>query len=210
MNDYNPMNPEQDINRKYQWCIHTASRSSSNYKSLTESNWSLAGFIPCENNSHRLCYSPSKYLFYWRKPIINSLNFTPQKPRNHYRASPPSKSSFPPFKQSANSFQSHINIFNPISSPKSNSSTPALEVEENIVVEEDCNDFSNHCDDIQSLDAEASSPLCSINITHPIDLENLTHPPNINNPTSLSFFDTFNQNHDDFFSQSFLHQKKWR
>ena len=44
--DYNPMNPEQDTKQKYQWCIHSVSRSSHNFKALTDDKWSVAGFIP--------------------------------------------------------------------------------------------------------------------------------------------------------------------
>ena len=39
--DYNPMNPEQDTKQKYQWCIHSVSRSSQHFKTLTDDKWSV-------------------------------------------------------------------------------------------------------------------------------------------------------------------------
>jgi hypothetical protein len=167
MSNYNPMTPQEDTSSKFQWCIHTTNRSSSIFKSLIQDNWSLAGHLPVAVGPPTSL--SSKYLFYWRKHVKNIWD-TPVKVKT-------SKTSFPSFKLSKNSwnFKPAGNLNN---SPTSNCSTPALEVEENIVVNED--DDEN--DEKQSLDVlQPLSPLCNINF-NPSSHTNITQSPNINIP----------------------------
>ena len=108
------MNPEQDTKQKYQWCIHSVSRSSQHFKTLTDDKWSVAGFIATKDIS-----KSSNYLFYWRKPISNRNTFT----------TPFSFKPIIPTNVPAVGFNFNFSPKNKIT-PKSKCNTPAREVEE--------------------------------------------------------------------------------
>ena len=185
---YNPMIPEQDTKQKFQWCIHTVARSSHHFKTLTDDNWSIAGFIPSQSNTE-----PKHFLFYWRKLISNSNPFTSNKPFSF-------KPIIPTTTLPAVGFNFNFSPKNNFS-PKSKCSTPALEVEE----EEGLDSSENQ--EMDPLDVRPSSPLCSIDlqITNTTNDDRDVETPYWNNTYSTSpasFFDTQN----NFVS----HDKKWR
>lgn len=167
---YNPMNPEQDTKQKYQWCIHSASRSSHHFKTLTDDKWSVAGFVPTSSDNLK----SNNYLFYWRKPNsnINSnsnpFSFKPIIPTN----------TIPTV-----GFNFNFSPKNKIT-PKSKCSTPAREVEEE-------EGLSSENQEMAPLDLTPASPLCSIISNSSSDDE--TPYWNNNYTTPASFFDTQNK-----------------
>lgn len=181
--DYNPMNPEQDTKQKYQWCIHSVSRSSHNFKALTDDKWSVAGFIPAQTDNNGKATS-NNLLFYWRKPISNLNTFT----------TPFSFKPIIPTNVPAVGFNFNFSPKNKIT-PKSKCSTPAREVEEE-------EGLSSENQEMAPLELRPASPLCSIisNSSSDDDVENPYW--NNNYTTPASFFDTQN----NFVS----HDKKWR
>lgn len=181
--NYNPMNPEQDIKQKYQWCIHSVSRSSHNFKALTDDKWSVAGFIPAQTDNNGNAKS-NNLLFYWRKPIANLNTF----------ATPFSFKPIIPTNIPAVGFNFNFSPKNKIT-PKSKCSTPALEVEEE-------EGLSSENQEMAPLELRPASPLCSIvsNSSSDDDTENPYWNNNYTTPSS--FFDTQN----NFVS----HDKKWR
>ncbi len=163
--DYNPMNPEQDTKQKYQWCIHSVSRSSQHFKTLTDDKWSVAGFIPTKDIS-----KSSNYLFYWRKPISNLNTFT----------TPFSFKPIIPTNVPAVGFNFNFSPKNKIT-PKSKCSTPAREVEEE-------EGLSSENQEMAPLELRPASPLCSI-----VSSDDDESPYwNNNYTTPASFFDTQN------------------
>jgi hypothetical protein len=182
---YNPMNPEQDTKQKYQWCIHSISRSSHHFKALTDDKWSVAGFIPTAvATDNNLQTKSNNLLFYWRK--LNS-NYNASNPFSFKPIVP--TSSLP-----AVGFNFNFSPKNKIT-PKSKCSTPAREVEEE-------EGLSSENQEMAPLELRPASPLCSIlsNSYSDDDTENPYWNNNYTTPTS--FFDTQN----NFVS----HDKKWR
>jgi len=184
--DYNPMNPSQDTKQKYQWCIHSVSRSSQHFKTLTDDKWSVAGFIPTtvsvDNNEKP---KSNNLLFYWRKPNsnYNTHNHSSFKPIIHTNAH-------------ALGFNFNFSPKNKIT-PISKCSTPALEVEEE-------EGLTSENQEMAPLELRPTSPLCSIisNTNSDNDID-IPYWNNQNYSTSpASFFDTQN----NFVS----HDKKWR
>jgi len=183
---YNPMNPEQDTKQKYQWCIHSISRSSQHFKTLTDDKWSVAGFISTSSDKN---LKSNNYLFYWRKPI-SKFNTTTNNP---FSFKPIIPEYVPP-----DGFNFNFSPKNKIT-PKSKCSTPALEVEEE-------EGLTSENQEMAPLELRPSSPLYSIisnNSESENENENENPYWNLSYTTSpASFFDTQNN--------FILHEKKWR
>tara|TARA_X000000368_G_C22437999_1_gene453412 strand:- start:38 stop:469 length:432 start_codon:yes stop_codon:yes gene_type:complete len=124
-NNYNPMNPMQDTLQKYQWSVHTIKRSSSLFKHLNKDNWSCAGLV--NNNSDTFFHNETSLCFYWRKPIVNTDTF-----KNPFTT--PTNLTTPIITHPIFQFKGLNN------NSRSNCSTPAREVEEQIVCDDDDDD----------------------------------------------------------------------
>lgn len=143
-NNYNPMNPVEDTRNNFQWSVHTVKRSSALFKCLNKENWSCAGIVNKTVDS--LFQNENALCFYWRKPIVK-FNFNNIKQNNTFSNinpfSPPNLTNFkvssPIFKFSGN-----------CNTPTSNCSTPAREVEENIVGEDNYIDENFENDNIDT------------------------------------------------------------
>jgi len=183
---YNPMNPEQDTRQKYQWCIHSVSRSSHHFKALTDDKWSVAGFIPTTvATDNNLQTKSNNLLFYWRKPNSNYNTSNP------FSFKPIIPEYVPP-----DGFNFNFSPKNKIT-PKSKCSTPALEVEEE-------EGLSSENQEMAPLELRPSSPLYSI-ISNNSESEYENENPYWNHAyttSPASFFDTQNN--------FILHDKKWR
>ena len=105
-NNYNPMTPSEDSLNKYQWSVHTVKRCSQLFKTLVSNDWSCAGAIS-PNKDMTTNINEFSIAFYWRKLL------PPKTPLNNFKISSPI------FKFNSNSC----------------CSTPAREVEEDIVVD---------------------------------------------------------------------------
>ena len=126
-NNYNPMNPSEDTLNKYQWSVHTIKRSSTLFKHLNKDNWSCAGLV--NNNSETFFNNDTSLCFYWRKPVINFNSKTLKNP-----FTTPTNLTTPVISHPIFQFKGLNNT------SRSNCSTPAREVEENIVCDDDDDD----------------------------------------------------------------------
>lgn len=188
--DYNPMNPKQDTKQKYQWCIHSVSRSSQHFKALTDDKWSVAGFIPTNVVTDNNLQTKSNLLFYWRKPNSNYNTNNPFSFKPIVPIKPILPTTLP-----AVGFNFNFSPKNKIT-PKSKCSTPALEVEEE-------EGLTSENQEMAPLELRPTSPLCSIISSTNSDDDTENPYWNHNYTTSpASFFDTQNN--------FILHEKKWR
>jgi hypothetical protein len=64
-NNYNPMTPLEDSLHKFQWSVHSIKRCSGLFKTLINDNWSCAGAI--SPNKDITTINEFSLAFYWRK-----------------------------------------------------------------------------------------------------------------------------------------------